>query len=180
MTSNSATCDKHTYWGILLGGSSDQITFFRMSYPIPLSFQANNGIAENYVHDTSGRSPALSGNTLFHAVNNVWASNSGHLLEGSSNGMGVYEGNYFIDCPTVVASGFVGSLYSSEAAYLSQCAQYLGRNCVANVLSNSGSFSYDDTNMLSLFQGKSNIVAAASASSIQSSVMKNAGNTLNL
>jgi pectin lyase len=121
----------------------------------------------------------LSGDTLFHAVNNVWASNSGHLLEGTSNGKGVYEGNYFTSDPTVVVSDFVGSLFSSESADLAQCASYLGRNCVANTFSNSGSFNYDDTSMLSQFAGHS-VVAAASASSIQTSVVNNAGNTLNL
>ena len=127
---------------------------------------------------TSGRSPALSGNTLFHAVNNVWSSNSGHLLEGTSNGMGLYEGNYFDSDPTIVSSDFVGQLFSSESADLSQCASYLGRDCVANSISNSGTFNYDDTGFFDLFQGKTNIVAADSASSIQSSVVSSAGNTL--
>jgi pectin lyase len=92
--------------------------------------------------------------------------------------MGVYEGNYFLNDATVVASGFVGRLYSSESADLSQCAAYLGRNCVANSLSGSGSFNYDNTDILTLFSGKTNIVSAASASSIQSSVVSGAGNRL--
>lgn len=112
-------------------------------------------------------------------MNNVWASNSGHLIEGTSNGKGVYEGNYFTDDPTVVVSGFVGSLYSAESADLSQCSSYIGRSCVANSYSNSGSFNYDDTSMLSQLAGLT-VVSAASASSIQSSVVSNAGNTLNL
>lgn len=126
---------------------------------------------------TSGRTPALSGTTLFHAVNNVWSSNSGHLIEGDSNGMGLYEGNYIVDVPTVVVDGFVGQLFSSESADLSQCSAYLGRNCVENVLSNSGSFDYDDTDFLSNFSGLT-VVDAASASSIESSVPSAAGNTL--
>lgn len=92
--------------------------------------------------------------------------------------MGVYEGNYFLDDPTVVVSDFVGRLFSSESADLSQCAAYLGRNCVANSLSGSGSFDYDNTDILTLFEGKTDIVAAASASSIQSSVVSSAGNRL--
>ncbi|KAI4596856.1 hypothetical protein KJ359_005201 [Pestalotiopsis sp. 9143b] len=160
-TSNSATCDGHTYWGLELVGSSDQITFYK-----------------NYVYYTSGRSPALSGNTLFHAVNNVWSSNSGHLIEGDSNGMGLYEGNYFLNSPTVLSSDFSGRLVSSNSGDVSECAAYLGRNCVSNGFSNSGTFSRNDNSFLYLFSGKTNIVSAASASSIQSTVPSSAGNTL--
>ncbi|KAF3008317.1 hypothetical protein E8E14_006857 [Neopestalotiopsis sp. 37M] len=160
-TSNSATCDGHTYWGLELVGSSDQITFYK-----------------NYVYYTSGRSPALSGNTLFHAVNNVWSSNSGHLIEGDSNGMGLYEGNYFLNSPTVLSSDFSGRLVSSNSGDVSECASYLGRNCVSNSFSNSGAFSRNDNSFLYLFSGKTNIVSAASASSIQSTVPSSAGNTL--
>ncbi|KAM0470232.1 hypothetical protein ACHAPX_010020 [Trichoderma viride] len=160
-TSYSASCDGHSYWGLELVGSGDQITFYK-----------------NHVYYTSGRTPALSGNTLFHAVNNVWSSNSGHAIEGTSNGMGLYEGNYFVNVPTIVASGFVGRLFSSQSSAVSQCAQYLGRNCVSNSLSNSGSFTNSDTSFLYLFQGKTNIVSAVSASSIQSTVPSSAGNTL--
>ncbi|KAH9904079.1 polysaccharide lyase family 1 protein [Xylariomycetidae sp. FL2044] len=161
-TSNSATCDGHTYWGLELVGSDDQTTFF-----------------QNHVYYTSGRSPALSGSTLFHAVNNVWESNSGHLLEGTDSGMGLYEGNYFVDDPTVVQAGFVGSLFTSDASVASTCASYLGRACVPNSLVDSGAFSYSDTDVLSQFAAAGlTVVAAASAASIQSSVPAAAGNTL--
>ncbi|KAI1342066.1 polysaccharide lyase family 1 protein [Xylariaceae sp. FL0016] len=160
-TSNSATCDSHTYWGLELVGSDDQITFF-----------------QNHVYMTSGRSPALSGNTLFHAVNNVWASNSGHLIEGTDNGMGLYEGNVFTNDPTVVQDGFVGSLFTSDASVASQCSSYIGRTCVANSLTSSGAFSYSDTAVLSAMSGRTDVVAAASADSIASSVPAAAGNTL--
>ncbi|OOF93281.1 polysaccharide lyase family 1 protein [Aspergillus carbonarius ITEM 5010] len=134
-------------------------------------------MAENYVYYTSGRSPALSGNTLFHAVNNVWAENSGHAIEGTANSRGVYEGNWFDHVPTVVANGFVGQLFSSESADLSQCEMYLGRECVTNAYTNSGSFDYDDDGFLVDFHNLP-IVLAASAASIESSVPANAGNTL--
>ncbi|KAH6668454.1 polysaccharide lyase family 1 protein [Halenospora varia] len=161
VTTQSASCDGHTYWGLELVGSSDQITFYK-----------------NYVYYTSGRSPALSGNTLFHAVNNVWSSNSGHLLEGDSNGMGLYEGNYITNVPTVVASGSTIRLFTSGSSEVSTCAKYLGRNCVSNSLVSSGSWSTTDSTFLTLFSGKSNIVAAVSASSIQSTVPSSAGNKL--
>jgi pectin lyase len=136
-------------------------------------------LIENYVYYTSGRTPALSGNTLFHAVNNVFSSASGHMIEGNNNGMGVYEGNYFVNCPVIVgAPPQTVRLFTSLAADVSKCASYLGRNCVSNSLSNSGAFSFSDTDILALFQGRTNIVAAASVSSIQSSVVTAAGNTL--
>lgn len=127
---------------------------------------------------TSGRTPALSGTTLFHAINNVWSSNSGHLIEGDSDGgRGLYEGNYIDNVPTVVVEGFGGHLFSSEASNVSQCSASLGRDCVPNELSSSGEFSYDDTSFFSDFEGAS-IPDAESASSIQSTVPEQAGNTL--
>ncbi|GCB18967.1 probable pectin lyase E [Aspergillus awamori] len=159
-TDYSATCDGHTYWGLELVGSSDQITFYK-----------------NYVYYTSGRSPALSGNTLFHAVNSVWADNSGHAIEGTDNGMGLFEGNVFNNVPTIVQSGFVGQLFSSESANLSQCETSLGRDCVTNAYTSSGPFSYDDDGFFVDFENLP-IVSAASASSIASTVPSDAGNTL--
>ncbi|KAF8185628.1 pectin lyase fold/virulence factor [Mycena galopus ATCC 62051] len=160
VTTNSATCDQHTYWGLELVGTGDRITFYR-----------------NYVSNTSGRSPALSGNTLFHAVNNVWENNSGHLLEGTADGMGVYEGNAFINTPDIVDSGFVGQLYSASASNVAQCATALKRNCVANSYSNAGPFTNDQTGFFGDF-GDLTIAPAASAASIVTSVPASAGNTL--
>lgn len=47
--------------------------------------------------------------------------------------MGVFEGCVFDNVPTIVESGFVGQLFSSETADLAQCETYLGRACVANI-----------------------------------------------
>ncbi|KAJ6487644.1 pectin lyase fold/virulence factor [Mycena sanguinolenta] len=160
VTTNSATCDGHTYWGLELVGSGDRITFF-----------------QNYILNTSGRSPALSGNTLFHAVNNVWENNSGHLIEGTADGMGVYEGNAFINTPTVVIEGFVGQLYDATTANAAQCSAVLKRVCVANSFSNAGAFPEDQTGFFADFSGLT-IVRAASAASIVNTVPVSAGNTL--
>ncbi|KAI0017103.1 polysaccharide lyase family 1 protein [Xylariomycetidae sp. FL0641] len=160
-TDNSATCDRHTYWGIELVGGGDQITFY-----------------QNHVYMTSGRSPALSGNTLLHAVNNVWESNSGHLLEGTDDGMGLYEGNYFVNDPTVVQDGFVGHLFSSPASDLGACRSALGRDCVENLLESSGSFDQNDSSFFGQFAGAANIVSARPAGEIKSSVPAGAGNRL--
>lgn len=126
---------------------------------------------------TSGRTPALSGTTLFHAVNNVFEHNTGHMIEGTSEGMGLYEGNYIYDVPTPVASGSVVDLYTAESADLAQCAAYLGRNCVVNEVVDSGSFNYDTTSFFSQFSGK-HIVSATAAASAATYVPANAGNTL--
>lgn len=126
---------------------------------------------------TSGRSPALSGNTLFHAVNSVWADNSGHALEGTDNGMGLFEGCVFDNVPNIADDGFVGQLFTSDAANVDQCTEYLGRACETNILVNSGPFSWSDTGFFVDFSGLS-IAPVAPAASIQDSVPAAAGNTL--
>jgi pectin lyase len=91
--------------------------------------------------------------------------------------MGVFEGCVFDNVPDIVESGFVGLLFSSEAADVSQCVTYLGRDCVTNLYINSGPFSYDDDKFFVDFSGRP-IPPAVSASSIQSNVPAAAGNTL--
>ncbi|KAJ4386018.1 hypothetical protein N0V93_008909 [Gnomoniopsis smithogilvyi] len=159
-TSNSATCDNHTYWAMELVGTDDSITWYK-----------------NHIYYTSGRTPALSGSTLFHAVNNIWEDNSGHLLEGTDNGRGLYEGNYFINTPLIADSGFVGSLFSSSAADVASCSSALGRDCVQNAYNNTGSFDFADTDFLSDFSAFT-VVTPDSADSVVSSLLSGAGNTL--
>lgn len=91
--------------------------------------------------------------------------------------MGLFEGNYFVDSDTVLDSGYSGVLFASASSDLSDCKTYLGRNCVENSFSNSGTLTGTDTSFFSKFSGK-NIPTAASASSIKSSVVSAAGNTL--
>lgn len=130
-TTNSATCDGHTYWAFEMVGTDDSVTLF-----------------QNHIYMTSGRTPALSGNTLLHAVNNIWEDNTGHLLEGTDTGRGLYEGNYFVDTPLIADSGFVGSLFSASDANAADCQAALGRDCVANAYSNTGTFDENDTDFL--------------------------------
>ncbi|KAJ4419807.1 hypothetical protein N0V82_004742 [Gnomoniopsis sp. IMI 355080] len=159
-TSNSATCDNHTYWAMEMVGTDDTITWYK-----------------NHVYYTSGRTPALSGSTLFHAVNNIWEDNSGHLLEGTDDGRGLYEGNYFVNTPVIADSGFVGSLFSSEAADVGLCSSALGRDCVQNAYSNTGSFDFADTDFLTDFSGLT-VVTPDSADSVISSMLSGSGNQL--
>ncbi|KAJ7851812.1 pectin lyase E [Mycena olivaceomarginata] len=139
----------------LFGTSNVWIDHRHLRRPLVLGLELVDGgdfitFYRNGVCFTSGRSPALSGTTLFHAVNNVWSSNSGHLIEGTENDMGLYEGNYSLDTPTIVTSGSVVALHSSEAADLTQCQASLGRSCVANLLGTgaASSVNYDTTSFL--------------------------------
>ncbi|KAH6647894.1 pectin lyase fold/virulence factor [Truncatella angustata] len=157
-TSWSAGCDGYHYWTIELVGTEDQITF-----------------QNNYVYHTSGRSPALSGSTLFHAVNSVWSDNNGHAIEGDTNGQGLFEGCVFENVTTVVVDDFKGSLFSSsDSTTNAKCESALGRACVENVFSNSGAFDKSDTGFFSNFTGLS-IASATAASSAEKSVPSAAG-----
>lgn len=163
VTDWSASCDGHTYWGLELVGTADQITFLN-----------------NYVSTTSGRSPALSGTTLFHAVNSVWQSNSGHAIEGTDSGMGLFEGCYFDDVATVVVDDFVGSLFAATADNAADCAasSAFGRACVANTLVDSGAFEYADTAFLDQFDGLTVVDVAYTAEEAYQTIPTTAGNTL--
>ncbi|KAL6703440.1 hypothetical protein ACN47E_009699 [Coniothyrium glycines] len=160
-TTNSASCDGHTYWGEEMVAKSESITWF-----------------QNYVYMTSGRSPALSGGTLLHAVNNVFDDNSGHLIEGGeAAARGIFEGNVFKGIKTTLNSGFKGKLFSATAKNVDLCSSAFGRKCEANSYSNAPEINRADTNFFGDYKGLT-IVKAAAASSIASSVPKSAGATL--
>lgn len=154
----SSTCDGRHYWAALLLGSSDLVT-----------------MKGNYVHHTSGRSPKVGGNTLLHAVNNYFYSNSGHAFDAIAGAQIVAEGNVFQNVVTPLLDPVEGQIYtSSSASYNTLCASYLGHDCQANAMGSSGSFDVLDTGFFSDFSGK-NIASAASASGVASSVSANAG-----
>ncbi|KAF3394535.1 putative pectin lyase E [Penicillium rolfsii] len=161
-TNFSTSCDGQTYWGLELVGHDDQITF-----------------SNNYIYRTSGRSPALSGSTLFHAVNSVWENNNGHAIEGNENGQGLFEGCVFNNVSQIVVADFVGQLFSSPSETANKaCFDYLGRDCVGNIQVNDGSsFNKADTGFFSNFTGL-HIASATAASAAQISVPTSAGNTL--
>ncbi|KAF2135745.1 polysaccharide lyase family 1 protein [Aplosporella prunicola CBS 121167] len=163
-TPYSTACDGYQYWGMELVGADDQITF-----------------RNNYLYKGSGRSPALSGSTLFHACNNVWDDNNGHAIEGDTNGQGLFEGNAFIDVKTVADDttwAGNGQLFSSpDATTNKKCEEFIGRACVENKLENSGTFEYSDTAFMANFTDAT-IPACQSVDKIIDSVPKSAGNTL--
>ncbi|KAF7587399.1 hypothetical protein BBP40_007329 [Aspergillus hancockii] len=155
----STGCDGYTYWGFEMVGEADQIT-----------------MQNCYIYMTAGRSPALSGGTLLHAVNNVWEKNNGHELEGGeSTARGIFEGNVWINVSTIVGD-YAGRLFNApDSSAAGDCQSTLGRACEVNTISNSGSLtSYTDTSFFSDFSGLT-IAPATSASEAQANVPNNAG-----
>ncbi|KAK1144204.1 hypothetical protein N8T08_005617 [Aspergillus melleus] len=150
--------DKHHYWTFEMVGEGDQIT-----------------LQNNYIFSTAGRSPALSGGTLLHAVNNVWEDNTGHALEGGEKAArGLFEGNVFLNVNQVI-SNYAGRIFTSPESALDQCTSALGRACEVNVLTDSNDFTEStDTSFFSDFKGLK-IAPATSATEAQSSVPNNAG-----
>jgi pectate lyase len=158
-TTYSTGCDGYTYWTFEMVGDADEIT-----------------LQNNYIYMTAGRSPALSGGTLLHAVNNVWDKNNGHALEGGdSTARGLFEGNVWQDVTTVVGD-YAGRLFATpDSSSASECQSALGRACEVNTASDEASISsYTDTSFFSDFSGLT-IAPATSASEALSGVPNNAG-----
>lgn len=159
----STGCDAYHYWVFEMVGTGDSIT-----------------MKNNYITKTAGRGPALSGKTLLHAVNNVWADVKGHLLEGGDAGaMGLFEGNVFNNVENVVAE-YAGKIFGSpDATTNKQCKATLGRDCQVNLFqgtTTTGSTltGKKDTSFFSQFSGKS-IASAVAASAITVRIPNGAG-----
>lgn len=166
----SATCDGHHYWNLYFTGSDDQVT-----------------LKNNYIHHFSGRAPKLGGNTLLHAVNNYvsskhpfptaryvfkltafkWYDSNGHGFEVLDQAYVLAEGNVFGDVTTVYESGDATTLYTvNDATGEAACSDYLGRACVSNSFSNSGTFSFSDSSVLSQFNSVDSIASADDVSTV--------------
>ncbi|KAH7118627.1 pectin lyase 2 [Dactylonectria estremocensis] len=156
-TSWSPNCDSYAYWGVYLGGSSDQVTF-----------------KNNYLHHTSGRSPKVTGSTLLHAVNNYFSDINGHAFEIDSGTQVLAEGNLFEGVNSLV-EGQEGQVLVPDSDG-SACSSALGRNCEANGYTSSGTWSGSDSSFLSSFSGYT--VASAEAYSSVSGLASSAGNTI--
>ncbi|RMZ69179.1 pectin lyase [Pyrenophora seminiperda CCB06] len=146
VTPYSATCDGHHYWTLLLLGQSDLLT-----------------LKGNYIHNTSGRSPKVGGNTLLHAVNNYFLDNTGFAFDNEAGGMVVAEGNTFqnVVTPLLANNGlfFASPSTSANAA----CQASLGHVCQLNAFGSSGALTGSDTSFFKNFAGKS--VASAEVAS---------------
>ncbi|KAK6832205.1 hypothetical protein RU639_002469 [Aspergillus parasiticus] len=110
-----------------------------------------------YIYKTAGRSPALSGGTPLHAVNNVWEKNNGHELEGGeSTARGIFEGSVWINVSMIVG-GYTGRLFNTPDS--SSAGDY---KTVLNI------------SFFSNFSGLT-IASAVSASEAQANVPNHAG-----
>lgn len=133
-------------------------------------------LQNNYIYKTTGRSPALSGGTLLHAVNNVWEDNNGHVLEGGeATAKGLFEGNVWSGVNTIIGD-YKGVLFTSpDSSTNEQCNSALGRSCVVNLATDSGELTaYKDTSFFTDFSGLK-IAPATSASEAQANVPSKAG-----
>ncbi|EKD14523.1 uncharacterized protein L3040_000044 [Drepanopeziza brunnea f. sp. 'multigermtubi'] len=125
LTSWSSRCNNKHYWTILLNGEQDSITLFG-----------------NYIHDTAGRSPKVAGKaTVLHAVNNLFEEvDEGFDVTAPSEVLA--EGNTLdrVEEP-ILEDKKTGKLYTQDGA---ACDPIFGRDCLANTVSDSGSFESKD------------------------------------
>ncbi|KAG7378115.1 hypothetical protein PHYBOEH_000485 [Phytophthora boehmeriae] len=123
VTQYSATCDGNHYWTFLFLGTQTQVS-----------------LLNNFVHNTSGRSPKVGGNSVVHAANNYWYSNTGFSYDVVENGNVLLEGNYFesTTTPNLHDSETVGAILVPSSSTQSACQSTLGRSCVENKLVKSG------------------------------------------
>jgi len=144
---------------------------------------------------------AGTSNIVIHAVNNYFSSigthphalkliskiqnttnpppSGGHAFDLETGGMALIEGNVFesvtktITPTSASAGGSVFNVYDSSDTSI--CNTALGRACVQNSVSGSGSWTkYTTSSFLTNMSGK-NIQAAAPVSGVKASVMSNAG-----
>ncbi|KAJ0158748.1 Pectin lyase [Colletotrichum tanaceti] len=128
----------------------------------------------NYIHHTSGRAPKVAGNTLLHAVNNYWYSNTGHAFEADAGSKIVAEGNVFQSIKAAYQTGLAGKVFASpDTNTNAKCSSGLGHACQLNAFGSSGSLAGSDTSILSSFSGKN--VASAGTANVAKSVTTTAG-----
>ncbi|KAJ3271275.1 hypothetical protein HK104_004718 [Borealophlyctis nickersoniae] len=162
ITKYSPSCNNAHYWTLLFLGDNDSIT-----------------VANNFIHDTSGRGPKIGGHgsQTIHMVNNYWLNTKGHALDAEVGGKALLEGNYFANVQTPMVMAGKGAVYiTTSATHGKSCQSYLGRKCVRNVAKSSGSIARADLGALPYFTSN-NVKAtkAYPASQVPSRVVKNAG-----
>lgn len=162
-TSSSASCNGQHYWTMMFYGNGDRITFDR-----------------NYLHDVSGRAPKVGDGTVgvtFQATNNYFLNMKGHAFDIYNQASTLIEGNVFssVSQPMTAESASANAVFNS--VNLTNCAAFLGRNCVANSLTNSGSWTgKTGEGPLRAFQAaRDNLVTPVAASGVASLVLANAG-----
>ncbi|KIY63805.1 polysaccharide lyase family 1 protein [Cylindrobasidium torrendii FP15055 ss-10] len=133
----SATCNGRHYWvGLFLGGG-DQITF-----------------ALNYLYKTSGRGPHVGGTDGYyqdvHIYNNYFVDIEGHAIDAGVGAKVLAEGNYFNTVTTPLLEDD-GEAYVPSSDEVSACSATIGRTCVANTFTSSGTPSTNVANALAGF-----------------------------
>ncbi|RLN95845.1 hypothetical protein BBJ28_00024119 [Nothophytophthora sp. Chile5] len=123
-TEYSASCDNRHYWTMLFLGTETQVS-----------------LVDNYIHQTSGRSPKVGGDTILHAANNYFYNNSGHNFDPVDDSYTVAEGNYMDTCtePVLLDDDATGAFMVPTSDTQSYCESALGRDCVVNTVVNSDS-----------------------------------------
>ncbi|KAL3674324.1 hypothetical protein V7S43_000279 [Phytophthora oleae] len=121
-TEYSASCDNRHYWTMLFYGTETQVS-----------------LVNNYIHQTSGRSPKVGGNTILHAANNYFYNNSGHNFDPIDESYTVAEGNYMDTCtePILLDDGATGAIMVPSSDTQSYCESALGRDCIVNTVVDS-------------------------------------------
>ncbi|KAG6951782.1 hypothetical protein JG687_00013384 [Phytophthora cactorum] len=106
-------------------------------------FDGQTQYSATYVHNTSGRSPKVGGNSVIHAANNYWYSNSGFSYDVVENGNVLLEGNYFESTavPNKNDTETVGAIIVPSSSTQTKCKSTLGRNCIENTLVKCGTLS---------------------------------------
>ncbi|GAB1524367.1 hypothetical protein RhiTH_007521 [Rhizoctonia solani] len=161
----STGCDKHHYWAFLMLGKGDQITF-----------------ARNHVYYTAGRGPHIGGTSgnsqLLHMYNNYFNDITGHALDADVGATVLAEGNYFNNVKTPSTGNANGSVFAPTSSTMAdQCSSALGRKCVLNTLSGSGTLPNAAKNGI-ISQFTASVIKSASLmdqSSVPSYVLANAG-----
>ncbi|CAI5735130.1 unnamed protein product [Hyaloperonospora brassicae] len=122
-TKFSTSCDGRHYWGFLILGKQTELS-----------------LLGNYLRQMSGRSPKVGGSNgdlaVVHAANNYFEDNSEHAFEASTGGLVLAEGNYFESVRRPNVYNPKGSFLVPGAGV--DCQANLGRRCMPNVLSKSG------------------------------------------
>ena len=166
-TPYSATCNgAHYYLMLIVGTGGDRIT-----------------MQGNWIRSVSGRSPHAGGNAdssvLMHFVNNYYQSMPGHASDAASGANLLFEGTVFQSVTTPFVAGDGGFNYAPVASNLSStnsaCTAALGRNCVANVNSASGSFPLDAAALNAMTAYKSAAAQPYPASEVPNTVPHLAG-----
>lgn len=170
-TRYSATCDGHHYYVWLFLGHQDTLT-----------------IARNYIHDTSGRAPHSGGmgNADIRAqlVNNVFRNLTyqGAIMSRTNTSHLLAEGNVFenVTHPLYFDTKQPGSafaIFNPLAPSRDICKKTLGRSCVTNKESSSGTdYRPQDVATLNAFKNYlPYLVSPIPAESAQSMVPRDAG-----